>query len=439
MIEIFLLSVDSSVLSSYTTGNKEFKIQSVLTIRNPINAFMLQKEKYLNYPSASFGYGYIYQEKEVKNKIKNILDDEDSEKDNNEDISNKAKGEILLSISWHNIIAVYIIPVKNNVIQKPVYAGYYKDNSSNIIHIGFFSSSIIYYIDENRKIKLLNTNYIKREKENKFEDIIITDSNNNLNESINSNNIESKPSKESKDSRDVSNEELLIINDKDTNNYKEIIIKDFNLMYNLNKNENIKIYKNYICSTPKNIYILSRNSFNHIQLYSWEKCLENMKSNFDWITLFLVGIDIYKGNSNIKTLDDIPNDTYIRKTRVKYVLKKFLKEYFTININDNLNENSNFDFVNVTIETCINIEELDYLLKDIYNIINIKGFGDLFLERFEPFILKDKIKNQILSSSTLQTLIEFYVNKNKIYNLSQSLLHLNVKCLKHKLIKDISL
>ena len=85
IVELFLLSVDSSVLSSYTTGNKEFKIQSILTIRNPMNLFMLQKEKYLNYPSASFGYGYIYQEKEIKNKIKNILDDEDSEKDNSED------------------------------------------------------------------------------------------------------------------------------------------------------------------------------------------------------------------------------------------------------------------------------------------------------------------------------------------------------------------
>ena len=83
-------------------------------------------------------------------------------------------------------------------------------------------------------------------------------------------------------------------------------------------------------------------------------------------------------------------------------------------VNDNLNENSNFDFVNITIETFINIEEIDFLLHDIYNIINIKGFGDLFLEKFEPFILKDKIKNQVLSSSTLQSLIEFYVNQNKI-------------------------
>ena len=36
------------------------------------------------------------------------------------------------------------------------------------------------------------------------------------------------------------------------------------------------------------------------------------------------------------------------------------------------------------------------------------------MEKFEPLILKDKIKNQVLSSSTLQSLVEFYVNQNKI-------------------------
>ena len=433
LVELFLLSVDSSVLSSYTTGNKEFKIQNVLSIRNPISEFMLQKEKYLNYPSACFGYGYLFQEKKVKNKIKNILDEEDSEKEK-ENNSNKTKGDILLSVSWHNIIYIYKIPIKYNQIQKPIYAGYYKDNSSNIIHIGFFSSSIVYYVDENRKIKLINTNYIQHEKEKIAEDSNIEKSLNNSNEMNTSNYYDEKQNK------DISNEDLVNLNDNNsTNTYKEIVIKDFNLMYNLNPNGNIKIYKNYICSSPKNIYILTRNSFNHIQLFSWEKCLDNMKMDFDWITLFCVGIDIYKGKSNIRTLDDISNDAYIRKTRTKYVLKKFLKEYFTINLNENLNVNSNFDFVNITIETCINIEELDYLLHDIYNIINMKGFGDLFLEKFEPFILKDKIKYQVLSSSTLQSLIEFYVNKNKIYNLSQAILHLNIKCLKYKLIKNIAL
>ena len=165
----------------------------------------------------------------------------------------------------------------------------------------------------------------------------------------------------------------------------------------------------------------------------------NMKSSFDWITMFCIGIDIYKGHSNIKSLADIPNETYYRKTKVKYVLKKIIKEYFAINLNDNLNPNSNFDFVNITIETCINIESLDFLLDEIYHLIDTKGFGDLFLERIEPFILKDKIKNQVLAPTTLNLLIEFYTSKNKIYNLSQLLLHLNLKCLNCELIKKISL
>ena len=432
IVELFLLSIDSSVISSYTTGNREFKIQSVLSIRNPINYFNALKEKFLNYPSACFGYGYIFKEKKFRNKIKNVVDEESYEKEN-ENKPDKIKGDVLLGVSWHDKIYIYSIPIKDNEIQTPIYAGYYKDNTSTIIHIGFFSSSIVYYIDENRKIKLINTNYIKREKEKTSEE-------DNNNHSIdNSIDMNSSNVYDENKSKEISNQELLNLKKKETNAYKEITIKDSNLMYNLNSNENIRLYNNYVCSSPKNIFILSRNSFNHIQLYSWEKCLENMKNNYDWITLFCVGIDIYKGKSNIKTLDDISNDIYIRKTRAKYVIKKFLTEYFTINLNENLNNNSNFDFVNITIETCINIEELEFLLRDIYNIINIKGFGDLFLAKFEPFILKDKIKNQILSGSALQLLIEFYVNNGKIYNLSQALLHLNIECLKHKLIKDIAL
>ena len=69
-----------------------------------------------------------------------------------------------------------------------------------------------------------------------------------------------------KQNKDISNEDLVNLNDNNsTNTYKEIVIKDFNLMYNLNPNGNIKIYKNYICSSPKNIYILTRNSFKNFR------------------------------------------------------------------------------------------------------------------------------------------------------------------------------
>ena len=430
VIEVFLLSVDSYALSSYTTGNIEYKIQNVLIVSNPFSNFVLKKGEYLIFPNACFGYGFITKDKEIKNKINN-KDDEDSDSEKEEVVNklDQIKGDILLSICWTNKISVYSINIINNEIQKPVYAGYYTDESSNIIHMGFFSSSIIYYIDEKKNIKLLNTNLIKKEKNNK----------NDESKEENPNDISMSLNTENKLSKEISNEELIKLNNKNVSNYKEITIKDSNLMCTLNQEQNIKIYNNYIASNPKNIYILSRNNFNHIKLYSWEQCLINMKSNFDWVTMFCIGIDIYKGHSNIKSLADIPNETYYRKTKVKYVLKKIIKEYFSVHLNDNLNPNSSFDFVNITIETCINIEALDYLLDEIYHLIDTKGFGDLFLERIEPFILKDKIKNQILAPTTLNLLIEFYTNKNKIYNLSQLLLHLNLKCLNCELIKKISL
>ena len=437
-VEVFILSVDSSIISGYTTGNIEYKIQNVLVISNPLSNFGLKKEEFINFPNACFGYGYIsnIKEKEVKNKITNKLDDDsDSEKeeDETENKLDKIKGDILLGICWNNKISVYSINIINNELQKPEYAGYYIDENANIIHMGFFSSSIIFYIDEKKNIKLLNTNLIKKE-ENKN----IEKNKNKLNENKEENtNDASSVNSDIKLNRKISSSE--INNNKELNNYKEITIKDSNLMYTFNHEKNIKIFNNYISSNPKNIYILSRNIFNHIKLYSWEQCLYNMKSNFDWITMFCIGIDIYKGHANIKSLADIPNETYYRKTKVKYVLKKIIKEYFTINLNDNLGPHSNYDFVNITIETCINIEDLDFLLDEIYHLIDTKGFGDLFLERIEPFILKDKIKNQILAPTTLNLLIEFYTNKNKIYNLSQLLLHLNLKCLNCELIKKISL
>ena len=446
-IEVFLLSVDSSVISSYTTGNIEYRIQNVLVVTNPLSNFNLKNGEYLNFPKACFGFGFISYDKDKINNNKSINDDSDSEKEEtqNEKRLDIIKGDILLGICWHNKISVYLINVINNEIQSPKYIGYYFDETSNIIHMGFFSSSIIYYIDEKNNIKLLNTNLIQKEDDN------TNKSKNNNIKKLNSkkednfDDIYMSMNSESMASKEITNLNTEANNIKNKNknlnlnNYKEITIKDSNLMYTYNQEKNIKIFNNYISSNPKNIYILSRNNFNHIKLYSWEQCLINMKSSFDWITMFCIGIDIYKGHSNIKSLADIPNETYYRKTKVKYVLKKILKEYFTININDNLNSKSNFDFVNITIETCINIESLDFLLDELYHLIDVRGFGDLILEKIEPFILKDKIKNQILAPTTLNLLIEFYTNKNKIYNLSQLLLHLNIKCLNCELIKKISL
>ena len=415
-IEVFILSLDSNAIASYTTGNIQYKIQSVLEINNPISNFNIQKGNFINYPSASFGYGYLSHHtnnnKIIEDESENEIDSEDDEEGNN-DKTEKTKGDVLMAVAWHNTISIYSLPIIDNKIQNPVYIGCYKDfNTNEILHIGFFSVSIIYYVDNKNNIKLVNTNLIK-----------------NIN-----NNLEKENLKRSVNSVTENDNKT-----NDFNDYKEINLNDKNLMCSVNIQQNAKIYSNFIVAQSKNIYILSRNNFHHIKLYSWEQCLMNTKNNFDWVTLFCLGIDIYKGHSNIKSLADIPNETYYRKTKVKYVLKKIIKEYFSINLTNELTTNSNFDFVNVTIETCINIEALDFLLDDIQRLIDTKGFGDLFLEKIEPFVLKDKIKDQILAPTTLNALIEFYSDKGKIYDLSQLLPHLHIKCLDCELIRKVSI
>ena len=113
--------------------------------------------------------------------------------------------------------------------------------------------------------------------------------------------------------------------------------------------------------------------------------------------MFCLGIDIYKGD--IKSLADIPMTEYYRKTKVKYFLSSFLKEYFSININND--KLTNFDFINYAIDFCINIESIDFLLNNIRNMLENKGKGNLFFEKLEPFILKNKLVEQYIDQSTL--------------------------------------
>ena len=52
--------------------------------------------------------------------------------------------------------------------------------------------------------------------------------------------------------------------------------------------------------------------------------------------------------------------------------------------------------IKIAIEFCIEIEEVEYLLKVIEPLFETKEYGELFLAKLQPFILCDKIINIIL-------------------------------------------
>ena len=141
--------------------------------------------------------------------------------------------------------------------------------------------------------------------------------------------------------------------------------------------------------------------------------------------MFCLGIDIYKGE--IKSLADIPMEEYFRKTRVKYFLNNYLNEYFSININND--KKNSFDFINVTIDFCINIESVDFLLNNIRNLLQNKKMDNLFFEKLEPFILKNKLIEQFIDQSTLTSLIQYYLNKGDLFKLSHFITYFSLKTL----------
>ena len=69
--------------------------------------------------------------------------------------------------------------------------------------------------------------------------------------------------------------------------------------------------------------------------------------------------------------------------------------------------------INTCIEFCIEIGSVEFLLNDLQPIFDNKGFGDLFIERLEPFILCDRIINEKLQQFTITKIIALYEKKKQ--------------------------
>ena len=391
-------SIEIFIIDPYSNSKKRM-IKSIIVLSNPSNKI---NDNDIKYPDASFGCGYTPYFVDTGINNDDSLNSTQDNSNNNSFINNNnnnfndnnisninsngfnfSKTQVLLALSWFCKITVYALPIINKKIEFPMLIGYYY-NKLPIMRINFFSNSILYFFDEEKKIKTLNTNALSLEE--------------NINE--------------------------------DT---KEGLLIDKNIQSNFQTKNGHKIYNHFIISYPKNIYIYCLNEFYHIRLLTWDECLKNLKENYDWLTMFCLGIDIYKGD--IKSLADIPMKEYYRKTKVKYFLNSFLNEYFSININND--KITNFDFINFAIDFCINIESIDFLLNNIRNLLENKGKGNLFFEKLEPFILKNKLIEQYIDQSTLTSIFQYYITQNNLYHLSLIIPHFSLKTLNIDFVKNI--
>ena len=335
--------------------------------------------------------------------------------------------------SYGNVISLYIIPIDNGDLTFPVLIGHYfniNENGNNqIIKIGFLSKSAIYLIDKNNYLKILNTRKFARGNPPKKNQFL------------------------------TSNEKYSIAELQEVYKIKTEINKQINL---LTPENNFK--QTYVNSIVENIdngnvAILSNNCMYILELINYQDCLWKLQKNEQWMDMFILGIEMYKGK--ITCLKGLPSTAEERKTKLRDFLQQLITFYI---ISDDMNQKNKYNSnstrrnsfyenqenlkhteqkVEIIIEFCSEIEGFTFLLDKILKIYETKGYEELFLSKLESFILCDKILKCQINEDLILKLIQLYEEKNKIKILNKLLLHIDIKSLctdsVNSKIKELSL
>ena len=317
------------------------------------------------------------------------------------------KNHLLLIISWGKIIYFYQMPIINgNTIEKYKELGYYI-NLFNILRIGFMNNSVIYCLDKSFAIKVLDSSKINPGKITLEKGQPVIPKKNYLAEIEQSRLV----------SASISSQKKLFGS----------------------RNEILDTYLYSIVETEdkiSSVVVLGERQLYLVNLVDWIFFLEYLQKKEDFINLFSVGIEIFKGK--MMCFSNIPDES-TKKKKVGDKLNQLLNQYVVLNTKDKKTNEFLIDesedqekignSIKIAIEFCIEIEAFDYLIKSILPPLDSKDYGDLFLIKLQPFILCDKLKNITLSSDIIIKLIELYNKNNKLDILSQMLLHININSL----------
>ena len=315
------------------------------------------------------------------------------------------KNHLLLIISWGKIIYFYQLPIiGGDSIENYKELGYYI-NLFNILRIGFMNNSVIYCLDKSFAIKVLDSSKVNPGKINISNGQPVTPKNNSLAEIEKSRLVSANISSQNKilDEQDYPKESYL---------------------YSIVENNDSII----------SILVLGEKELYNVKLIDWEFFLNNLQKKEDFLNLFSIGIDLYKGK--MMALSNIPD----QKDKTKLIgnfLKQIVSQYVILNTGEKktggffLEETEDKEKIDLcirmSIEFCIEIGAVEYLFKTIEPIFETKDYGELFLEKLQPFILCDKIIDVVLSSDIILNLMDLYNKNGKHDILSQMLLHINIK------------
>ena len=341
-------------------------------------------------PDISFGWGCEPFENDTDNNVTKL-----------DEI--QRQNQILLAVSWSQVIRIYSMNIKDeDMILNGEGAKCHFINNIPVIRLGFISPSIIYFFDKNAEIKIINTAYTQygeyhQEKKGEF----------------------------------IYNKRALVEEGK-------IIDKDLIKINvdNFGKRE-LLCYRYFINNMSKCIYLCTENGFYLGKVLNFEDCVINLTKE-DWIAALSLTIDIYQGN--ITSFPDIPLLKHQRIKVLRPFITSLLEKYINVNLADDkkIEEKDIIKCINVVIEFCIGIKEIEFLFKNAEKSFRKKGKSDLFYKLLEPFIFNDLLINENISEESLISLYTTYKSNNSLPILQHLLTHLNYNCLFSSTIKRIA-
>ena len=356
-------------------------------------------ENSLIVPDISFGWGCAPLEFNDNNMNQKIISEQLRE------------NTVILAVSWNKIITLYSMKIQDEdiVLNGDGPISYFVNNAP-VVRLGFVSSSIIYFFDEMGTIKIMNTAFTQYGEYNKD----------------NSNNEYNK--KALVDEGKIIDSNLIKID-----------------VSNNPRNKNY-CYRYFINNMNKRVFLLTKTGLHLGKVLNFEDCIENLLKENNWLGAMCLGIDIYQGN--ITSFPDVPINIRERAKFLSPYLIELLNKWIDYNLKDNKEEkekesneekkNKLIKCMNVTIEFCIGMKDVNYLLKNVGETFKAKGKIDLFYKLLEPFIFNDLLNQEELTEDSLIALYTTYKGNNELSLLSHIFSHFNFKCLSNSTIKKIA-
>lgn len=211
-------------------------------------------------------------------------------------------------------------------------------------------------------------------------------------------------------------------------------------------------FNNSITQFKKNIIFICQNKIMRARLLSWREFIDKLKftDNQDWLTVLKVSLEIYNGE--IKGFAMLPDAHDRRQSFLKDYMKKLIMasiqtvifKYNTkasseksgstqqdTNSNEDPTEEKQFSIeeiaIKVSIEFCLNIQEVHYLFTEVYDFFKEKELKDKFILLLCPAIISGQFRNEHIPETIVRQLVFIYEQRKEFKILEKVIQQLNLR------------